>query len=163
MDFPGQTPEVHVVDQGEFRGLKLKQKIDVSYTDQALDKIFQDLANRAGVSLVVMTGSGLHEHTLSASMQNIEIHQAVRNIAEMAGVQCDIRETIVLALRNQDQAKTQTVRKDSGKITTEGYVGKISIPMEGGKYYLEFMLRERDLTEELKKLRAEKMKQVLGE
>jgi len=34
--------------------------------------------------------------------------------------------------------------------------------MEGGKYYIEFMLRESDLTEELKQLRAEKMEQVLG-
>jgi hypothetical protein len=163
MDFPGQTPEVHVVDQGEFRGLKLKQKIDVSYKDQRLDKIFQDLANRAGVPLVVMTGSQLHEHTLSASMQNIEIHQAVRNIAEMAGVECSIEDSIFLVLRNPDRTKSRTVSRDSDKITTEGYVGKISIPMEGGKYYLEFMLRESDLTEELKKLRAEKMKQVLEE
>jgi hypothetical protein len=163
MDFPGQTPEVHVVDQDEFRTLRLKQKIDVSYTDQTLDKIFQDLASRAGVSLVVMTGSQLHEHTLSASMQNIEIHQAIRNIAEMAGVECEIRESIVLALRNPPSTKSRVESKDTGKITTEGYVGKISIPMDGGKYYLEFMLRESDLTEKLKKLRAEKMKQVLGE
>jgi hypothetical protein len=163
MDFPGQTPEVHVVDQDEFRTLRLKQKIDVSYTDQTLDKIFQDLASRAGVSLVVMTGSQLHEHTLSASMQNIEIHQAIRNIAEMAGVGCEIRESIVLALRNPPSTKSRVESKDTGKITTEGYVGKISIPMDGGKYYLEFMLRESDLTEKLKKLRAEKMKQVLGE
>ena len=162
MDFPGQTPEIHVVGQDEFRSLRLKQKIDVSYKDQRLDEIFQDLANRAGVPLVVVTGSQLHEHSLSASMQNIEIHQAVRNIAEMAGVECEIRESIVLRLRNPDLTKSRTVSKDNDKITTEGYVGKISIPMDGGKYYLEFMLRESDLTKELKKLRAEKMKQVLG-
>ena len=44
-----------------------------------------------------------------------------------------------------------------------GYVGKISIPMDGGKYYIEFMLRENDLTEELKNLRTEKMKEILGQ
>ena len=96
-------------------------------------------------------------------MQNIEIQQAVRNIAEMAGVGCTIEDSIFLSLRNLVPTKSRTVSKDSGKNTTEGYVGKISIPMDGGKYYLEFMLRERDLTEELKKLRAEKMTQVLGE
>ena len=80
----------------------------------------------------------------------------------MAGVECEIRESIVLRLRNPDLTKSRTVSKDNDKITTEGYVGKISIPMDGGKYYLEFMLRESDLTKELKKLRAEKMKQVLG-
>ena len=42
------------------------------------------------------------------------------------------------------------------------YVGKISIPMDGGKYYIEFMLRESDLTDKLKKLREEKIKEVLG-
>jgi len=53
---------------------------------------------------------------------------------------------------------------ESGKITRAGgdYVGKISIPMDGGKYYIEFMLRESDLTEELRKLRDEKMEQILG-
>jgi len=52
----------------------------------------------------------------------------------------------------------------SGKVTRAGgdYVGKISIPMDGGKYYIEFMLRESDLTEELRKLRDEKMEQILG-
>lgn len=164
MDFPGQTPEVHVVDEEAFRSLRLKQKIDVSYKDQPLDKIFQDLASRAGVSLIVGTGSQLHEHTLSASMQNIEIGQAVRNIAEMAGVACEVsRGYIQLVLRNPPNTKSRVESKDTGKITTEGYVGKISIPMDGGKYYLEFMLRENDLTEKLKKLRAEKMKQILGE
>lgn len=34
--------------------------------------------------------------------------------------------------------------------------------MDGGNYYVEFMLRESDLTEELKKLRAEKMQEILG-
>jgi len=166
MDFQGQTPEVHVVNSNEFHTLRLKQKIDVSYSDQALDKIFQDLANRAGVSLIVGTGSQLHEYSLSASMQNIEIKQAIRNIAEMAGVECEVRtDYIMLSLRNRNPApaKSKNENKDSGKIITEGYVGKISIPMEDGKYFIEFMLRESDLTDELKKIRAEKMKQVLGE
>jgi len=35
--------------------------------------------------------------------------------------------------------------------------------MEGSKYYIEFMLRENDLTEELKNLRQEKMREILGE
>ncbi|MHC4727372.1 MAG: hypothetical protein ACYS17_09090, partial [Planctomycetota bacterium] len=44
----------------------------------------------------------------------------------------------------------------------EGYVGKISIPMGEGenKYYIEFMLRESDLTEGLKKLRENKIKEI---
>ena len=34
--------------------------------------------------------------------------------------------------------------------------------MEDGKYFIEFMLRERDLTEELKNLRQEKIREILG-
>jgi len=33
--------------------------------------------------------------------------------------------------------------------------------MDGGKYFIEFMLRESDLTEELKKLREEKIREIL--
>jgi hypothetical protein len=33
--------------------------------------------------------------------------------------------------------------------------------MEGGKYYIEFMLREKDLTVELKKLWQERMKAII--
>ena len=34
--------------------------------------------------------------------------------------------------------------------------------MDGGKYYIEYMLRESDLTDELKKLHSEKIKEILG-
>ena len=34
--------------------------------------------------------------------------------------------------------------------------------MDGGKYYIEFMLRESDLTEELKSLRTKKIEEILG-
>ena len=44
----------------------------------------------------------------------------------------------------------------------KGYVGKISIPMDGGRYVIEFMLRESDLTDELRKLRQEKIKEILA-
>jgi hypothetical protein len=44
-----------------------------------------------------------------------------------------------------------------------GYVGKISIPMDGGRYFIEFMLRESDLTDELRQMRQEKLRQILTE
>jgi len=82
----------------------------------------------------------------------------------MAEVECGVdTDYIELRKKNPAPVKSQIESKDAGKITTEGYVGKISIPMEDGKYFIEFMLRESDLTDELKKIRAEKMNQVLGE
>ncbi len=159
MDFPGQTPEVHVVHNTEFISLRLNQKIDISYKDETLGKIFQDLAGRAGVSLNVMPGSNLYESKLSVNMQNIEIAQAIRNITDMAGLECDVVDDSIMI--DGSPSVSKVVDKSSEKTSSEGYVGKISIPMDGGKYYIEFMLRESDLSEQLKKMRSEKMKEIL--
>jgi len=166
MDFPEQTPEVHVVSSDVFTGLRLNQKIDISYKDETLGKIFQDLASWAGVDLFVMPGSDLYANKLSANMQNVGIKQAILNIADMAGVVCSIRSDIsYLELRGpgpvRPRSKGET--ETGGKAEREGYVGKISIPMDGGKYFIEFMLRESDLTEQLKKLREDKMKEIVGQ
>jgi len=165
IDFPGQTPEVHVVSSSTFASLRLNQKIDVSYKDETLGKIFQDLASRAGVDLSVMPGSDLYANKLSANMQNVGIKQAILNIADMAGVVYEISEGDRSYIRLSGPGSVRTGRKDESKggekAASEGYVGKISIPMDGGKYFIEFMLRESDLTEELKKLRTEKMKGIL--
>lgn len=160
IDFPGQTPEVHVVYYTEFMNLRLNQKIDVSFKDERPGRIFQDLACRAGIALIISPGSNLYENKLSVNMQNVEIAQAIRNIADMAGIQCNISDSIYISGATPPVSKV--VDKGSGKAASEGYVGKISIPMDSGKYYIEFMLREGDLTEELKKLRTEKMKEILG-
>jgi hypothetical protein len=160
IDFPEQTPEVHVIDHTEFKSLRLNQKIDISYKDETLGKIFQDLASRAGVSLIVRPGANLYENKLSLNMQNVEIAQAIRNIADMAGLECGIDDDSIVISGSHPTIKV--IDKSSGKATSEGYVGKISIPMDSGKYYIEFMLRESDLTDELKNLRTEKMKEILG-
>jgi len=162
MAFPGQIPEIRVVSSDTFRNLRFSQKIDISYKDTPLDRIFQDLASRAGVRLDVHSGSHLHEHKLSVNMQNIEIGQAVRNIAASAGIGYE-SDSSRLIIDASDLFKEEDDKPEkSGKTTRAGYVGKISIPMDGGNYYVEFMLRESDLTEDLKKLRAEKMQEVLG-
>ncbi|HUT30091.1 MAG TPA: hypothetical protein VMX13_09890 [Sedimentisphaerales bacterium] len=164
MDFLGQNPEIRVLDHSTFGQLKLNQKIDISYKDAPLDKILRDLAGRAGVRLIVSPGSYLSEHELSATMQNVTIEQAVRSITDMVGASCKIDgSSIELVGPGKPKIGTPPVRTGSSepKGDSEGYVGKISIPMDGGKYYIEFMLREKDLTDELKKLWQEKMKQIL--
>lgn len=168
IDFPGQIPEIRVVSSQIFTKLRLNQKIDLTYRNEGLDKIFQDLANRAGVTLDIEPGSYLNEHKLTVKMQNLTIEQAARNIADLVGVgRCHIDDySISISGPGKPDAKEEKTLKgasikDSGDANK--YVGKISIPMDGGKYYIEFMLRESDLTEELKKLRAEKMKEILGQ
>jgi len=165
MDFPGQNPEIRVLERSMFAGLKLNQKVDISYKEVGLDKILQDLASRAGVRLVVASGSYLNEHTLSASMQNVTIEQAVRSIADMVGAECHVEgngiQIAVLSKRRGTPTSKSGTSSTPGKADSEGYVGKISIPMDGGAYYIEFMLREKDLTDELRKLWQEKLKSVL--
>jgi len=164
MDFPSQIPEIRIVDSGTFGWLKLNQKVDVLYKDVGLDKILQDLANRAGTKLIVHPGSYLGEHKSSVTMQNITIEQAIRNIADIFGAACGVSSSKIEFQgpgkpegRREEPAKS----KRRGKATDDDYVGKISIPMEGGKYYIEFMLREQDLTDELRKLWQEKMKAII--
>jgi len=168
IDFPGQIPEIRAVSSQIFTNLRLNQKIDLTYRNEGLDKIFQDLANRAGVPLVIAPGSYLNEHKVNVKMQNLTIEQAARNIADLVAARsCDIDgHSIQIVGPGKPDAKEEktlkgTSMKDSGDANK--YVGKISIPMDGGKYYIEFMLRESDLTEELKKLRAERMKEILGQ
>jgi hypothetical protein len=162
MDFPGQSPEIHVADDSTFSGLKLDQKVDISYKDEQVNKILQDLASRAGVELEVEPYSCLHEYTLSVKMQNITISQAVLNIADMVGAVCETKDHIEISGPGPKEEALQPGAAYGRTADDGGYVGKISIPMNGGKYFIEFMLRENDLTEELKKLKAEKMNEVLG-
>ncbi len=166
MDFPGQSPEIRVVNSGTFGELRHNQMIDITYRDEQLDKILQSLANRAGIQLYVQPQSYLHEHKLSVNMQNVPIAQAMTAIAHMVGASCEVNTGRGYVQIKGPGPKTRPTTPGPAKTTTktagEGYVGKISIPMEGGKYYIEFMLRESDLTGELKQLRSEKMEQVLG-
>jgi hypothetical protein len=167
MDFPGQSPEVRVVNSSHFGELRCKQMIDITYRDEQSDKILQSLANRGGIQLYVDPRSDLHEYKISVNMQNVTIQQAMTAIAHIVGASCEFNSSRGYMTITGPGPKAKPVAvarptRTTTKTTGEGYVGKISIPMEGGKYYIEFMLRESDLTEELKKLRAEKMEQVLG-
>jgi hypothetical protein len=166
MDFPGQSPEIRVVNSVTFGELRRNQMIDITYRDEQSDKILQSLANRAGMQLYVQPRSNLHEYKLSVNMQNVTIQQAITAIAHIVGASYEFNTSRGYVQINGPGPKTRPTTPRPAKTTTrtagEGYVGKISIPMDGGKYYIEFMLREGDLTEELKKLRAEKMEQVLG-
>lgn len=166
MDFPSQSPEIRIVHYSTFNELKLNQKVDISYKDEKLNKIFQDLAGRAGIELTMAPGSYLHDYTLSVNMQNITISQAIKNIADMVGARCDVTsEWIEIAGPGpkKPERTTPEPRATTGKSDDGAYVGKISIPMDNGKYFIEFMLREKDLTEQLQKIRAEKMKEILGD
>ena len=165
-EFAEQIPEIRVVGISTFAYLNLNQKVDISYEDYPAGKMLGELANRAGVVL------DIHPQAY-VEMKNTTIKQAFQNITGMIGAMCKIggsRIGIDVPTKGKTP-KTKTsaaARRPVPRATTRrpsgggDYVGKISIPMDGGNYYIEFMLRESDLTEELKALRAEKMKAIVG-
>jgi len=164
-DLPGQVPPIKFVNEETFREAKLDQVVDISFKDESADVIIQRLAGWTGMELFVSKGdpSWLKEE-IFVNMQNIKLRQALRNIVSSVDGEVDIDfEGNYIEIKGPMGGYKPTApgkTKSSGG-AGEGYVGKISIPMDGGKYFIEFMLRESDLTEELKKLREDKIREIL--
>ena len=175
-EWPDRVPEIRVVDVKAFREAKLDQIVDISFKDEEALVILQRLAKWAGMELVVeKKETSWLDDIISVDMQNIKLRQAMRNIVTTVdgdisfdigdneiGIVGPMHREKVTALRRRQAARGPT-RVSGPPAVGDEYVGKISIPMDGGKYYIEFMLRESDLTEELRQLRADKMKEILGD
>lgn len=171
-DLPEQVPEIRVVSSKAFRKAKLDQIVDISFKDEKEEVVLQRLAKWVGMEVVIKKRepSWLSER-ISVDMQNIKLRHALRNIVSTidGDISFDTQDNEIdiigpMHMQKVTRPKAATPRATrKGSAVSEGYVGKISIPMDGGKYYIEFMLRESDLTEQLKKLREEKMKEILGE
>ena len=161
-DFPNQPAQIWSVSESDFREAKLDQIVDISFKDEAAEAIIRRLASWTGMELFVDKGdpSWLGEK-ISVDMQNVKLGQALRNVVSTVdGAVTFNVERNKTSVGGPLHAKVPPPPKAAG---SGEYVGKISIPMEGGRYYIEFMLRESDLTDQLKKLRAEKIREVLGE
>ena len=164
VNFPGTVTEIRIVDEEDFREAKLDQVVDVSFNDSA-DAIIRRLAGWAGMELFVEKRDlSWLVGVITVNMQNVKLSQALRNIVSSVDGAIEI-DFVRNYVRIQGPLHTQRPavprKTQGGGGAGEGYVGKVSIPMEGGKYLIEFMLRESDLTEELKKLREEKIKEVI--
>jgi hypothetical protein len=167
MNFPNQVPMIKLVDEKEYREAVLNQVIDISIKDEYEDVILQRLAGWTGMELYINKNEpSWLKGEVDIEMQNIKLGQALRDIvSSMNGVvKIDIaRGYIGITGPIHPQKVTAPRETKSSSGSGEGYVGKISIPIGEGKdkYFIEFMLRERDLTEELRKLRENKIKQIL--
>jgi hypothetical protein len=164
MNFPGQAPVIRTVDEEAFREAKLDQVVDISFKNETADVILQRLAGWAGMELIVdKRDPSWLEEEIVINMQNIKLRQALRNIVSSVDGDMSIdvgdNDIRIYGPMHPPKVAAPKATKSSGG-AGEGYVGKISIPMDGGKYHIEFMLRESDLTEELKKLRDEKIQEV---
>jgi hypothetical protein len=161
-EFPYSVAEIRFLNEPDFREAKLDQVVDISFKDESAELIIQRLAKWAGMELRVDKGDlAWLSEKISVNMQNITLRQALRNVVSSVdgGSHIDVEDSqieIAGPLHEKEPAPSKTTEAEPGD-----YVGKISIPMEGGAYYIEFMLREKDLTDELRKLWNEKMKEVL--
>lgn len=174
MEFLKQVPEIRVVSRDGFREAKLDQVVDISFKDETAETIIQRLATWTGMRLVIQKEDpSWLEEKMTVDMQNIKLRQVLINIVTTVdgsiGIDVQRNRISVRGPRNVEKVVTPKPRRSrssrgaAGQLaTSEGYVGKISIPMDGGAYFIEFMLRESDLTEELKNLRAEKVKEILA-
>jgi hypothetical protein len=166
MDFPNQIPAIKLVKEEDFREAKLDQIVDISFKDERAEKLLQRLAGWADMELVIDPDNpSWLDKEITINMQNIKLRQAIRNIISTLGGQMFVitdENTIEIAgpIHDDEEIDDSNEHKSS-ESDSEGYVGKISIPMEGGKYFLEFMLREKDLTEQLKNLREQKIKEIM--
>ncbi|MBN2457097.1 MAG: hypothetical protein JXB29_11280 [Sedimentisphaerales bacterium] len=169
MYFQNQTAEIRLVTTKEFGTARLDQIVDISFKDELAEQIIQKLAGWTGMELHIFKRQPewLTEE-ITVDMQNVKLGQALLNIVTTVDGQVNLdisRNTITIQQPkpiDTGYRSSRTAKEKSEKAVESDYVGKISIPMDEGKYYLEFMLRENDLTEKLKKLRNEKLKEVLG-
>jgi hypothetical protein len=155
-EFPAQNPEIHFLRPSELANVRLDQIIDVCYEDKPVADILRHLGVLGGIDVSIEGAWG--EDPMSLSMQNVTVREAIRQIASTSGASCRISGDGVYLRPRKDEEKPAESRP-----STQGYVGKISIPMEGGAYHIEFMLRESDLTGELRKMRADKIRELLGQ
>jgi hypothetical protein len=162
MDFPNQIPQIRLVNEKDFREAKLNQIVDISFKDESAFVILQRLASWADMELFIYKHDpSWLEREISVDMQNVKLKQALQNVASTVDGEISVNaERNSIYVQGPLHEPRPAVRKAT---KSSDYVGKISIPMDSGKYYIEFMLRESDLTEELKKLRADKMKEILDQ
>jgi len=165
-ELPNEIPMIKMVSEQDFRQAKLDQIIDVSFIDERADVILQRLAGWAGMVLRINTNDpSWLEKKIAVKMQDVTLQQALQSIVHTVDGTYEFspRKQSVLVQGPIHRQKTAVSKKPQDSIGAEnGYVGKISIPMDGGKDFLEFMLRQSDLPEELKNFREQMIKEVLG-
>ncbi|HUV62316.1 MAG TPA: hypothetical protein VMW24_00390 [Sedimentisphaerales bacterium] len=163
------VPVIRLVTEHDFREAQLDQVVDISFKDERADVILQRLAGWAGMELTVNTRvPSWLDRRIVVNVQNTTLRQVLRSIVSTVdgeGISFDTSANRIEIYGPKQPRKEETAaaKTKSSEGTGDGYVGKISIPMDGGRYFLEFMLRESDLTEELRKLRDEAIKDVLGQ
>jgi len=167
-EFPRQISEIRIVRREEFWQAHLDQIIDVSFNNETGESVIGTLAAWGDLTVQFPAGDvppGLAQK-IALEVQNTKLFDVVQRAASVLGIHPTLNlSTGMVELRSPPQpakpAKEATPPTPSEASSGGGYVGKISIPMDGGRYFIEFMLRESDLTDELRQLRQQRIRQIL--
>jgi hypothetical protein len=168
-EIPDQVPQIMIARADEFSKMRLRQVVDVSFMHEEGEKVIRALAARADMDVKIANSAAVRHlaNTISLEVQNVALETALEKASAALGVYATFQLTeCVMTVQCVDVPVKATPTPAPGQAETavsraDAYVGKISIPMEGGKYFIEFMLRESDLTDELRQLRSEKIRGIL--
>jgi hypothetical protein len=165
-EFPRQVSEIRIVSKQEFRQTQLDQVIDVSFTGERGESVVRKLAAWAGLDVQIdPKAAQWFDREITLEVQNVKLVDALYKALSILSVDWDMTEgSLRLHFVTTSRPVSQPPQQAAGESQTGGgYVGKISIPMDGGRYFIEFMLRESDLPEQLRKLRQQAMTEVITE
>jgi hypothetical protein len=172
-EFPRQMSEIRIVTREEFWQAHLDQIMDVSFSHETGEAVIGTLAAWGDLTVQFPGGEvppGLAQR-ITLEVQNTKLFDVLQRAASVLGIYQTLNlSTGVVELRSPPPRIGAAPAKPAAKevapqVPSEtpsgGYVGKISIPMDGGRYFIEFMLRESDLTDELRQLRQQRIRQIL--
>jgi hypothetical protein len=161
--FPRQVSEIRIVGREEFWRAHLDQVVDVSFRGETGASVLRTLAAWGDLTVHIPQGPALESlaQTMTLEVQNVKLADVIERAFGVLGIgwTLNLGEEAVIEFRPPFPTKPVKEASQSG----EGYIGKISIPMDGGRYFIEFMLRESDLPEELRTLRRQAMNEVIAE
>ncbi len=166
-EFPRQVSEIRIVRSEEFWQAHLDQLLDVSFSNETGESVIGTLAAWGDLTVQFPEGrrpDELVERKVTLEVQNTKLVDVLQRAAAACLVYQNLNvSTGTLELRSRPAGATKETAPPapSEAASGGGYVGKISIPMDGGRYFIEFMLRESDLTDELRQLRQQRIRQVL--
>jgi len=168
-EFPRQVSEIRIVRREEFWQAHLDQIMDVSFSNETGESVIGTLAAWGDLTVQFPGGeipAGLAQK-ITLEVQNTKLFDVLERAASVLGIYQTFNvSTGIVELRSLPPRPTRAAKETAPPAPTEapsggGYVGKISIPMDGGRYFIEFMLRESDLTDELRQLRQQRIRQIL--
>jgi len=171
-EFPSKTAQIRIMSRKEFNEVTFDRVVDISFESVTGLTILKQLAVIADVELE-FEGEDRDwlDQAISIDALNVTVREALSRVTASLGGTGIVRPDGVYtvwrverespASRDGGMGGAKQKSSDTPGDADDDYVGKISIPMDGGRYFIEFMLRESDLTEELRQLRAERIKEIL--